>query len=138
MELKDYIQQLLSEGYHCSQVMMKLSQAMRGQENEPMIRALGGLAGGMFMRQNCGCLTGGACVLASYVDRAEGEVEPTEYQDMVRELVTWFEQENGSLQCRDLVSEDMVEVMNYCPGLMERTYQKVLDILQSHGIDPYQ
>lgn len=135
-DLNDYILDLLSQGYHCSQVMMQLALAMRGEENPLLVRSMGGLGGGMFLRHNCGTLTGGACVLASYVPRAEGEPEPEIYKEMVKELGTWFESENGSVQCKDLVAEDMESIMSFCPGLIARTFEKVLEILESHGFDP--
>jgi len=135
-DLTDYILELLDQGYHCSQVMMQLALDMRGEDNPVLVRAMGGLGGGMYLHHNCGTLTGGACVLSSYVPREEGEPEPEIYKDMVRELVSWFESEHGSIQCRDLVAEDRESIMAFCPGLMERTFLKVLEILQAHGFDP--
>ena len=135
-DLNEYIKELLSQGYHCSQVMMQLSLALRQEDNPLLLRSMGGLGGGMYSRRTCGTLTGAACVLASYIPRSPGEPEPELYQDMVRELVEWFEEQHHSLDCRDLVEPGMASVMSYCPGLMARTFEKVMEILESHGIDP--
>lgn len=136
MELKERIWQLLGEGLHCSQVMMQLSLDYRGMDEPFTIRALGALGGGMFARRTCGTLTGGVAMLSSYFKREEGEPEPTEYQELARELTEYFEQENGSIECRDLVEFDREKIMQFCPGLIERTFIKCIEILEAHGIDP--
>lgn len=135
--LSDRIMELSGMGYHCSQIIMQLSLDLREAENEQMIRALGALGGGMFCQDNCGTLTGGVCVLGSYCPREEGEPEPTEYQDMAKELVQYFEETNGSVNCRDLVNFDRESIMAFCPGLIERTFEKIVEILEDHGIDIY-
>lgn len=136
-DIDDLVMKNLQNGLHCSQTMMQLSLDLRGIENPLLIRSLGALGGGMFCQRTCGTLTGAVCVLSSYVPRPEGEPEPKEYQPMSRELVEWFEQENGSLNCCDLVEFKMDKIMAFCPGLMARTFEKVLDILEAHGYDPY-
>lgn len=135
--LDDYILSLIAKGYHCSQVMMQLALDLRGEDNPILVRSLGGLGGGMFLHHNCGTLTGGACVLASYVPRTDDQ-EPGIYQEMVKELVQWFETENGSIQCRDLVQPDRQSILAFCPNLIAKTFAKVLEILADYGIDPQQ
>ncbi len=137
-QLDDLVMESLQSGLHCSQTMMKLSLDLRGIENPLLIRAMGALGGGMFCQRACGTLTGGVCVLSSYVPRPEGAPEPTEYQQMAKELVEWFRQANGSLDCCDLVEFRMDKIMAFCPGLMARTFEKVLEILEAHGYDPYE
>lgn len=137
MNLSERIMELLGKGLHCSQIMMQLSLDMRGREEEFTIRALGALGGGMFARRTCGTLTGGVAMLSSYVDREEGEPEPVIYKEMARELTDFFEKENGSIECRDIVVFDMEEIMKFCPGLIERTFTKCIEILEKYGIDPY-
>ena len=136
MDLDERIMELLGKGYHCSQVMMQLSLDLRGIDSPFTMRALGALGGGMFAQRTCGTLTGGVCALSSYFPRGEGEPEPREYQAPARELVEWFEAENGSADCRDLVQFNMEAIMQFCPGLMARTFEKCAEILEAHGIDP--
>lgn len=137
-ELQNSVVELFRQGYHCSQVMMLFSLDLRQIENPLLVRAMGGLAGGMFRQHNCGTLTGGACVLASYVPRAEGEPEPRLYWDMVRQLVDWFEEAHGSVECKDLVEMKTESIMQTCPAIVAATFEKCLEILQANGIDPYE
>ena len=136
-DLDDYIAELSGQGYHCSQIMMQLSLALRQQEDPLLIRSLGGLGGGMYRGKTCGTLIGASCVLASYVPRAEGEPEPELYKAMVREVVDWFETVQVSLECRELLKQDSISKVNLCPGRMAQTFEKVIEILESHGIDPH-
>lgn len=136
MELSERIMELIQKGYHCSQIMMQLSLDLREKEEPFTIRALGALGGGMFVQRTCGTLTGGVCMLSSYFERADGEMEPVEYKQCAKELVEWFEMEQGSIECRDIVCFESVEIMKVCPGLLERTFMKCLEILEEHGIDP--
>lgn len=134
----DRILELLQNGYHCSQIMMQLTLDLREMDEPFTIRSLGALGGGMFCQRACGTLTGAVCALASYVPRGEGEPEPLLYRSMVAELLTWFEAEHGSLECRDLVGQQMDQIMAYCPDLMARTFEKMLEILEDNEIDPYE
>lgn len=136
MELRDRILDLLGEGYHCSQIMMILSLDMREREEPFTIRALGALGGGMYARRTCGTLTGGVAMLSSYFTREEGEPEPEGYKELAKELVEWFESDNGSIDCRDIVEFDWEEIMKTCPALLERTFLKCLEILEENTIDP--
>lgn len=136
MELENLIMKHLENGLHCSQIMMQLSLDMREIDEPFTIRAIAGLSGGMFAQRTCGTLTGGACVLSSYFPRKDGEPEPTGYQNAVKKLVEWFEKENGSMECRELVQFDVAHIMNFCPGLIARTFEKCVEILEECGIDP--
>lgn len=137
MELDERVMELSQKGYHCSQIMMQLSLDLREREEPFTIRSLGALGGGMFAKRNCGTLTGGVAMLSSYFPREAGEPEPEAYQAIAKELVEWFEKENGSINCGDLVDiDDMETVMNFCPGLIARTFEKCLELMEAHGIDP--
>lgn len=136
MEIQERVMELLGEGLHCSQVMMQLSLDLRECDQPFTIRALGALGGGMFAQRTCGTLTGGVATLSSYFPRKEGEREPTGYQALANALVEWFEEEYGSIECRDLVEFDTAPIMNFCPGLMANVFEKCLELLQEAGIDP--
>jgi hypothetical protein len=137
-ELGDKIMEEMYRGHHCSQVMMILSMKMRGIDDPFTIRALGALANGMFAQRTCGTLTGGVCALSSYFARRSGEAEPDGYKALAQEFVEWFEKENGGLDCRDLVGNDREKKLQFCPGLMEKSFAKLVEILENHGIDPTQ
>lgn len=135
-ELNELVLEQLKNGHHCSQTMMQLSMDLREIDDPFLIRSLGALGGGMFAQRTCGTLTGAVCALSSYFPRPQGEPEPRGYIAPAKELVEWFEQEFGSLDCRDLVEFKMDSIMAFCPGLMARTFEKLLEILEKNGIDP--
>lgn len=137
-EWEDRIMEQLRQGYHCSQALLKLSLDMRGLENPLLLRAMGPLGGGMFSGCVCGTLTGAVCALGTYFLRAEGEAEPTAYQAAARELTDWFAQTYKSLDCRELVEPRRDRIMAVCPGIMAATFEKMLEILEEHGIDVYE
>jgi C_GCAxxG_C_C family probable redox protein len=136
--LGEKVMEEVKKGYHCSQVMMRLSMELRGIDDPFTIRALGALGGGMSVQRTCGTLIGGVCVLSSYFPRDDADPEPTGYKALAKEFVDWFEGENRSLECRDLVEYDRAKILQFCPGLMERAFEKISAILESHGIDPTQ
>ncbi|MDO4788361.1 MAG: C-GCAxxG-C-C family protein [Johnsonella sp.] len=136
MDIRERIQELILHGYHCSQIMMQLSLDLRGREEDFTIRSLGALGGGMFAQRTCGTLTGGVALLSSYFKRGEGEAEPTGYQECANRLVEWFEKEHGSIECRDIVVFKKEEILKVCPGMMERTFIKCMEILEEKEIDP--
>lgn len=135
MELSERIMELAAQGLQCSQIMMQLSLDLREREEPFTIRALGALGGGMYVQRTCGVLSGGVAMLSSYFDRAKGDPEPEEYKVPAAQLATWFEAEMGSIDCRDLVIFDREHMMKVCPGMIEKTFLKCLEILEEHGID---
>lgn len=136
MDIRERIQELILQGYHCSQIMMQLSLDLRDREEEFTIRSLGALGGGMFAQRTCGTLTGGIAMLSSYFGRDEKEPEPTGYRACANRLVEWFEKEHGSIECRDIVVFEREEILKVCPGMMERTFIKCMEILEENQIDP--
>ncbi|MDR2738929.1 MAG: C-GCAxxG-C-C family protein [Treponema sp.] len=134
--LSDKISEALQNGYHCSQVMMWLSLELRDIHDPMVIRAMGGLAMGMFSAKTCGTLTGAACTLSSYFPRNEGESEPETYRAPVNEFVSWFKDQFGALDCLDLVENDQGQIQRFCPIMMEKCFAKIVEILEAHGIDP--
>ncbi|WP_010259634.1 C-GCAxxG-C-C family protein [Treponema primitia] len=135
-DLSDKVHEALQKGYHCSQVMMWLSLELRGINDPLLIRAMGGLALGMFSSKACGTLTGAACTLSSYFPRNEGESEPEAYRAPVHEFVTWFKDQFGALDCRDLVENDQGQIQRFCPIMMEKCFVKIAEILEAHSVDP--
>ena len=64
MDLFDRVMELSQYGYFCSQIMAILMLEMTGEENPGLVRAMGGLNGGVGYSQGCcGCMTGGSCLL---------------------------------------------------------------------------
>ena len=62
MDLYERIMELGSMGYHCSQIIMIMTLETIGEENPQLVKAMGGLGGGIgYCGDTCGCLTGSAC-----------------------------------------------------------------------------
>lgn len=137
LDIEKMVQEQLRTGLHCSQVMMQLSLQLRDREEPFTVRALGALGGGMFSQRCCGTLTGGVAAISSYFPRQPGEPEPEGYKKPAQALVEWFEAEYGSLDCKDLLAAEGRKVMDFCPMLMARCFEKTLEILEENGVDPY-
>ena len=55
MDLYERIAELGSMGYHCSQMMMIMTLETIGEENPQLVKALGGLGGGIgYCGDTCG------------------------------------------------------------------------------------
>ena len=111
------------------------------QENPQLVKALGGLGGGIgYCGDTCGCLTGGACAIGLFLGNlAPQEKEDIQMKPAVQELYQWFhkktEEEFGAFYCKDITSNlDWGIVMEQCPALIADTYTKVIEILTERGI----
>lgn len=135
-QIEEFIAQQMRQGYHCSQIMLQLTLELRGREEPFALRAMGALGAGMFARRTCGTLTGAVCALSSYFPREEGAPEPDGYQAPAKELVEWFEHEYRSVDCRDLVSPELDDILVTCPEMMGRTFYKMMELLEAYEIDP--
>ncbi len=133
--------ELSQEGFYCSQILLILGLEAQGKTNPDLIRAMGGLVGGMgFCGKTCGALTGGACLLGLYAGKGEAEeLEDSRLNSMVAELVAWFEQEfqsaYGGIACNDILEQDPNNRAARCPQLVLKTYEKVNELLTANGYD---
>lgn len=136
MQTEALIQEWFSSGYHCSQVMMMLNLALRQEDNEQLVCALGGLGGGIACGKDCGVVTGGACVLATYAPQLGGTPKGNDnsYKPMVAEFVHWFESTFGSTKCANLVAPQREARLAFCPGIMQQSFNKILALLAARGI----
>lgn len=132
--------ELSSKGYYCSQILMKLILGIEGKENPDLIRAMGGLIGGLaFNQEICGALTGGVCILGYFGSKGEDdEIEDENMNVMVKELIEWFEDEgsdNKGINCRDILEGDFNNKGKICPNLVLNTFEKVVEILNKYGYE---
>lgn len=135
-----YMMELATKGYYCSQIIMKAILDAEEKENSDLIRAMGGLIGGLrFNQRICGALTGGICAIGYFTCKGEDdEIEDENANEMITELIKWFETEgtNGKgTECKDIIGGDLKNQMKVCPNLVSATLEKVFDILQEHGYD---
>ncbi len=133
------LMELSQAGFYCSQILLIIGLEAQGKENPDVVRAMSGLVGGLgFCGKTCGALTGGACLIGLYAGKGTmEEMEDSRLNDMIRELVEWFEQENlsryGSINCQEILEGNPANRMARCPQLVMQTLDKVRDILAVNG-----
>lgn len=133
------LMELSQAGFYCSQILLIIGLEAQGKENPDVVRAMSGLVGGLgFCGKTCGALTGGACLIGLYAGKGTmEEMEDSRLNDMIRELVEWFEQENlsryGSINCQEILEGNPANRMARCPQLVMQTLEKVRDILAVNG-----
>ncbi|MFA6940945.1 MAG: DVU_1555 family C-GCAxxG-C-C protein [Clostridiaceae bacterium] len=135
---------LSSQGFCCTQTLIKMVLEDEDKENIDLIKAVHGLCGGIaYTKKACGLLTGGILVLGLYAGKGKaGEPCSDDYMTMMKEYNTWFEEEFGSTDCQDLVGAQEIRDekgnINYpvkCGETLTKCYIKVQQILMEHDYD---
>lgn len=127
------------QGFCCSQILLMMGLEERGEQNPDLVRAMGGLCGGIGSSgKACGALTGGVCLLSMYVGRGlVEEQEPLFGRSMISQLVEWFENEIGAqyggVDCLEILEENPMNRTARCPEIVYQVYQKVAQILEEYG-----
>lgn len=140
MELFDRMLELSGQGFYCAQILLILALEADGKEDPDLIRAMGGLNGGMgFSGNTCGALTGGCCLLGYFSGKGEAEeLEDPGMAEMIREFVKWFKDFTGDAyggwDCRDILEEDPSNKMKRCPELVESVFAKCMELLAGRGL----
>jgi len=85
-------------------------------------------------------MTGGACLISLYAGKGTPEESAdNRLNDMISELVQWFENEYGSayggINCKDLIENDPGNMKERCPQMVMKTYEKVKEILIKNEFD---
>lgn len=131
--------ELSQAGFYCSQILLILGLEAQGKDNPDLIRAMSGLNGGVgFCGKTCGALTGGACLIGLYTGKGTAEeMEDSRENDMIRELVEWFEQTACAgytgIDCDNILENNPANRMTRCPQLVSDTLGKVEEILAANG-----
>ena len=140
MDLFDRIMELSRCGYFCSQILAILLLETVGEENTGLVRAMGGLNGGVgFSGGCCGCKTGGACIISYFTGKGEdtGMVHP-EHKSAMGEFTKWFDEEMlinyGGTDCNDITRGNPAKRVELCPQIIADTYQKCMEILAEKGL----
>lgn len=133
--------QLATQGFCCSQIMLIIGLDEQGKENPDLIKAMHGLCGGIGRSgKTCGAFTGGTCLIGLKV----GKGTPTEYGHvkinlMINDLMEWFEETHGSLDCEGIIDHSLGEGNEYpvqCGSIVTLTFNKVQEILSIYEEDP--
>jgi C_GCAxxG_C_C family probable redox protein len=129
------IVELAGQGFFCSQILLQMGLDALGRENPELIKAIGGLPGGLgFCGKNCGALTGGACLISLYAGKGTAEETPDmRLNEMISKLVNWFDETYGSvyggINCSDIIENNPANMKERCPQMVLATYEKVKEIL---------
>ena len=140
MDLFDRIMELSRYGYFCGQILAILTLETVGEENPGLVKAMGGLNGGVGFSQGCcGCMTGGACVLSYFTGKgSDGEAESPAHKSALGEFTDWFDYEMtaeyGGIECRDITKGNPARRVELCPQIIAATYEKCMEILGDRGL----
>lgn len=133
----DRLTQLKEHGFCCSQMLLLVGLADQGKTDGDLVRAVSGLAAGLFSGEICGALTGGACLLGLYAGRgAPDDPEDHRLCIMVGELVEWFCEEYGrsfgGIRCDDILGDDPGACTRCC-SIVLGTYARTRELLKENG-----
>lgn len=129
------------QGFFCSQILLLLAMEQLQRENPELIRAMGGLNGGVgFCGKLCGALSGGACLISLYAGKGEAEeLEDSQVNELIAQLAEWFQTEAcaayGGCNCMDILEGDPNNRMMRCPQLVQQTFEKATALLTQAGYD---
>ena len=142
MDLIDRIMELSRYGYFCGQILAILALETVGEENPALVKAMGGLNGGVGFSQGCcGCMTGGACLISLFTGKGgDTEYEDAQYKSALGDFTHWFEEEMcteyGGVECRDITRGNPARRVELCPAIIAATYEKCMEILQERELLP--
>lgn len=138
------IYKLSSQGFCCTQILLKLALEEEENENKDLIKAVNGLCGGIgFSKKTCGVVTGGVCILSLYAGKGEALERCSEsFSQMINEYMEWFEEEFESSECGDIIgahvindSEGNVSYPVKCGDILIKGYEKLQEILYKYEYD---
>ena len=127
-------------GYFCSQIMAIMMLEATEEENPGLIRAMGGLNGGVGYSQGCcGCMTGGACVISYFTGKGEDTgLETPHHKAALGEFTRWFQDEitadYGGINCEDIVGGNPAKRVEICPQIIAASFEKCMEILQEKDL----
>ena len=139
MDLFDRVMELSRYGYFCSQILAILALEALGEENPGLVRAMGGLNGGVGYSQGCcGCMTGGACLISWFTGKGEDTgYDSAHHKPSLGAFTQWFTDEMtaefGGIDCRDITRGSPAKRVELCPQIIAATFEKCMEILQECG-----
>ena len=128
------LRELLNRRYNCAQAILAAGLTAAGEENPVLIRAAAGLGSGLGgCGRNCGALTGAVCLLGFHAGWETPEETDSTLNLMAEELVNWFEETYGTIECEEITKNRQSVKATFCPKLTEETYAKAMEILENYG-----
>ncbi len=98
-----------AEGYSCSQAVLSARCERYGLDQKTALTIAAGFGGGMGRTGGaCGAATGAIAIIGLHTgsDQADSEARENTYR-IVREFVSRFEEEFGSVNCKELLGCDI-------------------------------
>lgn len=121
--MEDRIQELMFEGYCCSQIIMILGLEMLNKKNPDLITSIAGLCKGMGRGKTCGTLSAAYCLLTL--------VDPIQAQTThIPALNQWFLDTFESTECEELVQNNPAVIATLCPELIRATFDKISEMME--------
>lgn len=132
--------QLAAQGFCCSQIVLMLGLDDQGKDNPDLIKAMNGLCGGIGRTgKTCGALTGGACLIGLNAGKgSSSELGHVKINLMINDLLDWFEETHGSIDCDGILDYSLDEGNEYpvqCGNIVSSTYNKVREILAAYSVN---
>ena len=138
-ELDFKIQELSFKGYTCSQIIILLGQYLNETNNKILIRAMAGLANGLYIKKCgiCGTLLGSFCLASIYLGKGnDNEENNTNLYLIISEITQWFKSEFKNIECYLLLNKiNKKEVI--CKEIIKKTFIKLIELLNKYDIDPF-
>lgn len=139
MDIFNKMLELSGKGFYCAQILMALALEADGKEDPELLRAMGGLNGGLgFAGDVCGALAGGCCFLSYFAGKgAPEEREHPAFREMTAQLVAWFKEytaEYGGHTCARILAGDPKNQMRRCPLMVQAVYEKCGELLAENGV----
>lgn len=105
---RDEIIKLFEGKIHCSQIVAGQWAEKMGLDKDTVMRMAGPLGGGCFHGDVCGCVSGALMMIGAAFGHCEpGDEEGNDRMiEISAEFKERFEEECGSLRCRDLTGYD--------------------------------
>ena len=139
MDVFERMLELSRQGFDCAQILLSIALELEGKQNPDLVRAMGGLTGGVGNTGlTCGALTGGACLLAYFAGRGEPDELPhPALGEMQKEFAAWFAQyaqEYGGTDCNSILAGDPRNKMQRCPLVVQAAFESCMELLERHGV----
>ncbi|MEG1633279.1 MAG: C-GCAxxG-C-C family protein [Oscillospiraceae bacterium] len=139
MDAFDRMLELSREGFFCAQIMLALALEAEGKENPDLLRAMGGLNGGLGNTGSvCGVLTGGACLISYFAGKGEAdELQSPDCDAVIAEFSEWFHDycaEYGGCDCRIILNGDPKNKLQRCPLMVQAAFEKCMELLEGRGL----
>lgn len=139
MDVFDRMLELSREGFYCAQIMLALALELEGKKDPDLVRAMGGLSGGIGGSGGaCGALTGGACLISYFAGKGEADELPhEEFNAMTAEYAAWFRDYTagyGGCDCRVILDGDDRNKIQRCPVIIRAAFEKCMELLSERGV----